>query len=60
MAMPLKVRSMVGLLPLCASTVLEPDVVGSHPRLTELVELFTKRHPELLKHIAPADKPGFS
>jgi hypothetical protein len=54
-AMRLKVRSMVGLLPLCASTVLESGVVGRNPRIMELVEMFKKRHPELLKHIAPAD-----
>ena len=55
-AMRLKVRSMVGLLPLCASTVFEAGLVKSHPRILELVELFRKRHPELLKHIAPADE----
>jgi hypothetical protein len=55
-AMRLKVRSMVGLLPLCASTVFEGGgVLANHPRLVELVELFKKRHPELLKKIAPAD-----
>ena len=55
-AMRLKVRSMVGLLPLCASTVLKPNsLITSHPRLTELVDLFKQRHPDLLKHIAPAD-----
>jgi hypothetical protein len=51
----LRVRSMVGLLPLCASTVLEHGVAENHPRIRELVELFKKRHPELLEHIAPAD-----
>jgi hypothetical protein len=51
----LKVRSMVGLLPLCASTVFESDAVARHPRMLELIELFKKRHPDLLKHIAPAD-----
>jgi Glycosyl hydrolase family 63 C-terminal domain len=56
-AMRLKVRSMVGLLPLCASTVLEPNgVLERHPRLAELVETFKKRHPEVLKHIAPGDQ----
>ena len=55
-SMRLKVRSMVGLLPLCASTVLEPSgVLARHPRLVELIELFKKRHPELLKHVAAAD-----
>jgi Glycosyl hydrolase family 63 C-terminal domain len=51
----LKVRSMVGLLPLCASTVLEANgIMQRHPRLVELVDLFKKRHPDLLEHIAPA------
>ena len=55
-AMRLKVRSMVGLLPLCASTVIEANgMLQRHPRLIELVELFKKRHPAVLKHIAPAD-----
>jgi hypothetical protein len=54
-AIRLKVRSMVGLLPLCASTVFEADVVARHPRIKELTELFKARHVELLGHIAPAD-----
>jgi hypothetical protein len=54
-AVRLKVRSMVGLLPLCASTVFEQGVAARHPRLMQLVDLFRKRHPELLKHIAPMD-----
>ena len=55
--MRLKVRSMVGLLPVCASTVLEATgVLNRHPRLLELIEVFKKRHPELLARIAPADE----
>ena len=55
--MRLKVRSMVGLLPLCASTVLEPTgIVARNPRLKSLIETFKKRHPHVLKHIAPADE----
>ena len=55
-AMRLRVRSMVGLLPLCASTVLEATgILARHPRLDEMIQLFRKRHPELLTHIAPAD-----
>jgi len=51
-AMRLKVRSMVGLLPLCASTVLESTVaLLRHPRLLELVELFRKRHPQVVDQI---------
>jgi hypothetical protein len=55
-AMRLKVRSLVGLLPLCASTVIEATgLFARHPRLKESLEMFKKRHPELLEHIAPAD-----
>jgi hypothetical protein len=58
-AMRLKVRSMVGLLPLCASTVLESTgVVARSPRLRELRDTFVKRYPELMKHLAPAEE-GF-
>ncbi len=56
-AMRLKVRSMVGLLPLCASSVFEASgIVARHARIKELVEIFKKRHADLLKHIAPADE----
>ncbi len=56
-AMRLKVRSMVGLLPLCASTVLEPtNSFTKSARAKELIETFKKRHPDLLKHVAPADE----
>ena len=54
----LKVRSMVGLLPLCASTVFEADMATKYPKLTELIALFKKRHPELMHQAAPTDE-GF-
>jgi len=57
-AFRLKVRSMVGLLPLCASTVFEEESVTRHPKLMELIALFRKRHPEVLAHVAP-DVEGF-
>jgi hypothetical protein len=53
----LKIRSMVGLLPLCAATVFVPEVLAQHPRLMEMVALFRKRHPEVAKKIATADDP---
>ncbi len=52
-AFRLKVRSMVGLLPLCASTMIEEDTVTRHPKLMELIALFRKRHPEVLAQVAP-------
>jgi Glycosyl hydrolase family 63 C-terminal domain len=51
----LKVRSMVGLLPLCAASVFEAELFHKHPRFKELVDVFRRRHPEVLDHIAPAD-----
>jgi hypothetical protein len=54
----LRVRSMVGLLPLCASTVFEGDALEQHPKLAELIILFRERHPELVAHVAPTDQ-GF-
>jgi hypothetical protein len=50
----LKVRSMVGLLPLCASTIFEARQVGSHPRLMELIEIFRERHPDVVEQVAPS------
>ena len=52
-AFRLKVRSMVGLLPLCASTVIEGDAALRHPKLMELIALFKKRYPEVIAHVAP-------
>jgi hypothetical protein len=54
-AIRLKVRSLVGLLPLCASTVFEGDAVTRHPKLMELIAQFRRRHPELVSHVAPTD-----
>ena len=56
--MRLKIRSMVGLLPLCAATVFEKGTFLQHPRIFELIELFYKRHPEVMKRIATADDPS--
>ena len=55
-AMRLKVRSLVGLLPLCASTVFESDAVERFPKLMEMIALFRKRHPEVVAHVAPTDR----
>ena len=52
-AMRLKVRSLVGLLPLCAATVFEGDAVTRYPRLMEMVAQFRQRHPELVSQVAP-------
>jgi hypothetical protein len=54
----LKVRSMVGLLPLCASTVLDAGVEDKYPRFVELMRILKKRRPALLAQVAPTEE-GF-
>src|SRR4029453_3101067 len=51
----LKVRSLVGLLPLCASTVFEGSAGARYPKLLELIALFRKRHPRVVAHVTPTD-----
>ena len=41
----LKVRSLVGLMPLVAATVLDPEVRSEFPELAEGAEQFLSRHP---------------
>ncbi len=61
--MRLRIRSMVGLLPLCASTVVDREsLLLKHPRFIEMISLFRKRHPEVIQKIASAedlDKGGY-
>jgi hypothetical protein len=56
----LKVRSMVGLLPLCASTTIEEEVLERFPRLRQRAQRFLKYHYELVSNIAAPDRPGVS
>jgi len=53
----LKVRSMVGLLPLCATTIIEPKQRERMPRLFDHFQSRIRRHPELLRAIH-ATGPG--
>jgi hypothetical protein len=43
----LKVRSMVGLLPLCATTVFDGTLLTQYPELAERLEWFLETRPEL-------------
>ena len=55
----LKVRSMVGLLSLCASTVFPHQGLEKLPRFRERAVWFTQNHPELIANIAaPAVRGG--
>ena len=54
----LKVRSMVGLLSLCATTVISPERVRDLPRLIERARWFIQRNPDVCKTVADPQKPG--
>ncbi len=54
-AQRLKVRSMVGLLPLCASTVFDGHATERFPDLAEMIAEFRRRHPRMMSHVAPTD-----
>jgi hypothetical protein len=57
-ALRLKVRSMVGLLPLCAVSVIEADVLTRFPWLTEAARRFLRQHSELVLNIASPTTNG--
>jgi mannosylglycerate hydrolase MGH1-like protein len=55
---PLKVRSMVGLIPLFAVETLEPELVDRLPGFKRRMQWFIDNRPELRRHVELADKPG--
>jgi Glycosyl hydrolase family 63 C-terminal domain len=55
----LRLRTLVGLLPLCASTVFEEEVLNINPEARAHVRRFIDRHPDLVENIALPTKPGF-
>jgi Mannosylglycerate hydrolase MGH1-like glycoside hydrolase domain len=57
-AEPLKVRSMVGLLPLCAVTVFEGGLLKKHPELVPRLKRFLAERPELTAFIQDPAKRG--
>jgi len=56
----LRVRSLVGLLPLCASTVIEPTDIRRFEKLRGRMGWIIRERQELLKTIAPPEKPSAS
>ena len=55
---PLRVRSIVGLIPLLAVQVLEPGVVGGLPDFRRRMAWFLKNRPELARNVASWTEPG--
>jgi hypothetical protein len=54
----IKVRSLVGLLPLCATTIIEADVIERYPLIARQVRDFVERNNDLLVNIADPLVPG--
>jgi mannosylglycerate hydrolase MGH1-like protein len=55
----LKVRSMVGLLPLCAATVFYPETPSFVPEFLQNVRNFLAHNSALTGNIAPPNKKGY-
>ncbi|HKQ66448.1 MAG TPA: glucosidase [Methylomirabilota bacterium] len=55
---PLKVRSMVGLIPLFAVETLEPEAVDRLPGFKRRMQWFIDNHPDLRRHVEVAEKLG--
>ncbi|HEX5032170.1 MAG TPA: glucosidase, partial [Candidatus Eisenbacteria bacterium] len=54
----LKVRSMVGLLPLCAVAVIEDSILQRMPELVARARWFLEKRPELVRNIALPQRRG--
>jgi len=54
----LKVRSLVGLLPICATTIIEPELLERYPQIAAQVATFLTRNEDLLVNIADPFVPG--
>jgi len=57
-ALQLKVRSMVGLIPLFASAIFEPTVLERLPTFARRVAHFVQENPVLMTNISNGTKPG--
>ncbi len=55
---PLKVRSMVGLIPLFAVQTLEPEMLDRLPAFRRRLEWFIANRPDLIEHVACMRTPG--
>ena len=54
----LKVRSIVGLLPLAAVAIFEEDILAKTPKFGQRARLFMDRHPELVASVHLPSIPG--
>jgi hypothetical protein len=57
-SVPLRVRSAVGMVPIYAAAVLDPEALDRLPQLRERVEWFIANRPELAANVASMDVEG--
>jgi hypothetical protein len=57
-SMPLKVRSMVGLIPLFAVSTIEPDVLARLPDFKKRMDWFIENRPDLIDNVQCMNLPG--
>jgi hypothetical protein len=55
---PLRIRSLVGLLPLCAVTVLKQKTIDALPGFRKRMDWFLVNRPDLLRYITTRRVPG--
>jgi hypothetical protein len=55
---PMRIHSMVGLLPLLAVEIIEPEEFNSLPEFKRRVEWFIAHRPELARNVASIDETG--
>jgi hypothetical protein len=55
---PLKVRSLVGLIPVLAAAVLETHTVTKLPNLIRRIRWFVRKRPKLMKHLSVVQTEG--
>ena len=56
--MPLRIRSLVGLIPLLAVQTLEPDALERHGAFRRRLEWFVQHRPDLTGNVACMETPG--
>ena len=56
-AKPMKIRSMVGLIPLIASVIIEDSTIENLPGFRKRLEWFLKSRRDLARHVSYMDKP---
>ena len=54
----LKVRSMVGLIPVCAAAIIPGELLERFPGLRDRMASFFVRYPEIAANLHPPDRPG--